>query len=73
VTVSAIIDAMFARTLEQSRVRPRWLTTGDPESDARYRMAVSLAAPVLLAAYLLLAVLARHFPTVLNHRSIGPS
>ena len=45
--IIAAIDAMFAFTLNDSRTRPRWITSGDPASDARYRLSILLAAPVL--------------------------
>jgi hypothetical protein len=45
--IIAAIDAMFASTPEDSRTRPRWMRHGDPAEDARYRLSILLAAPVL--------------------------
>jgi hypothetical protein len=67
----AVIDAMFARTLASSRTRPKWLTAGDPVADAKYRLAIALAAPALMAIISALAAFMRFHPGVIGRTTCG--
>ena len=70
-TLRALVDTMFERTLEQSRGRPGWLTGGDPVSDAQFRLSVSLAAPALLVTLILLAAFNHVYPGAMGRRLLG--
>ena len=67
----AVIDAMFARALADSRTRSRWLTAGDPVADAKYRLAIALAAPALMAIISGLAVFMQFHPGVIGRATCG--
>jgi hypothetical protein len=64
--IIAAIDAMFASTLNDSRTRPRWMTSGSPEADARYRLSILLAAPVLTSIVWALAGFMKMNPGVIS-------
>jgi hypothetical protein len=67
----AVIDAMLARTLADSRTRPKWLTAGDPIADAKYRLATGLAAPILMVIISALAAFMHFNPGVIGRTACG--
>jgi hypothetical protein len=67
----AIVDAMFASALSDSRTRPRWLTAGDPVTDAKYRLSILLGAPPLLVIVGTLAIVAQTHPGLVGRITCG--